>query len=209
MVQAISDFQNQQTGYDAALKAYSMVQRLSLFQYLNPDEPEARPLDARQAATVDCLRAVGSDAIHPRPGGARLLAVHRRKRTVIATRLTRVPAARRRALDVAPAAARGRRGLARERRRASRSTCVSESLLQDLLSAAPSANLMVEVPASWRSTLPTARRCSALHARGSTLLLKGRPLRELPREVLPCFKYSIIDLADERRVGEAAPRRPA
>lgn len=35
MVQGISHFQNQQTGYDAALKAYSMVQRLSLFQYLN------------------------------------------------------------------------------------------------------------------------------------------------------------------------------
>jgi flagellar hook-associated protein 3 FlgL len=35
MVQAISDFQNQQTGYDAALKAYSIVQRMSLFQYLN------------------------------------------------------------------------------------------------------------------------------------------------------------------------------
>lgn len=34
MVQAISDFQNQQTGYDAALKAYAMVQRLSLFQYI-------------------------------------------------------------------------------------------------------------------------------------------------------------------------------
>jgi EAL and modified HD-GYP domain-containing signal transduction protein len=31
-------------------------------------------------------------------------------------------------------------------------------------------------------------------------------LRELPREVLPCFKYSIIDLADDRRVGDnAAP----
>jgi flagellar hook-associated protein 3 FlgL len=35
MVQAISDFQNKQSGYDAALKSYSMVQRLSLFQYLN------------------------------------------------------------------------------------------------------------------------------------------------------------------------------
>jgi flagellar hook-associated protein 3 FlgL len=34
MVQAISDFQTRQTGYDAALKSYSMVQRLSLFQYL-------------------------------------------------------------------------------------------------------------------------------------------------------------------------------
>jgi flagellar hook-associated protein 3 FlgL len=34
LVQAISDFQGQQTGYDAALKTYSMVQRLSLFQYI-------------------------------------------------------------------------------------------------------------------------------------------------------------------------------
>jgi flagellar hook-associated protein 3 FlgL len=35
MVHAISDFQSKQSGYDAALKSYAMVQRLSLFQYLN------------------------------------------------------------------------------------------------------------------------------------------------------------------------------
>ena len=35
MVQAISSFQSQQTGYDAALKSYSMVQRMSLFQYIS------------------------------------------------------------------------------------------------------------------------------------------------------------------------------
>ena len=35
MVQGISDFQNQQSGYDAALKTYAMVQRMSLFQYIN------------------------------------------------------------------------------------------------------------------------------------------------------------------------------
>ncbi len=35
MVQAISDFQNQQTGYDTALKTYAMVQRMSLFQYIS------------------------------------------------------------------------------------------------------------------------------------------------------------------------------
>jgi flagellar hook-associated protein 3 FlgL len=34
-VQAISEFQAQQSGYDAALKTYSMVQRMSLFQYLS------------------------------------------------------------------------------------------------------------------------------------------------------------------------------
>ena len=36
MVQGISSFSNQQTGYDAALKAYSLVQKLSLFNYLSP-----------------------------------------------------------------------------------------------------------------------------------------------------------------------------
>jgi len=34
MVEAISDFQNKQSGYDAALKSYSMVQRMTLFDYL-------------------------------------------------------------------------------------------------------------------------------------------------------------------------------
>jgi flagellar hook-associated protein 3 FlgL len=34
VIQGISDFQNQQTGYQAALQSYAQVQRLSLFDYL-------------------------------------------------------------------------------------------------------------------------------------------------------------------------------
>lgn len=34
MVQALSDFKARQTGYEAALSSYAMVQRMSLFQYL-------------------------------------------------------------------------------------------------------------------------------------------------------------------------------
>ncbi|HMO46110.1 MAG TPA: flagellar hook-associated protein FlgL [Rubrivivax sp.] len=34
MVQALSDFQAQQTGYQAALSTYALVQKMSLFQYL-------------------------------------------------------------------------------------------------------------------------------------------------------------------------------
>lgn len=34
MAQAVTQFQSRQTGYDAALKAYSMVQRMSLFEYI-------------------------------------------------------------------------------------------------------------------------------------------------------------------------------
>lgn len=80
---------------------------------------------------------------------------------------------------------------------------ISVSLLQELLLARPSANLMVEVPAFMAADPANVDALCALHANGSTLLLKGRPLKELPRTVLPCFKYSIIDLADDRRVGEA------
>ncbi len=35
MIKGISDFQNQQTGYQAALQSYAMVQKLSLFNYLS------------------------------------------------------------------------------------------------------------------------------------------------------------------------------
>ncbi len=35
MVQGISDFQNAQVGYEAALKSYAQVQKLSLFNFIN------------------------------------------------------------------------------------------------------------------------------------------------------------------------------
>ncbi len=81
---------------------------------------------------------------------------------------------------------------------------VSESLLQALLQAQPSANLMVEVPAFMAADPANSQAIIRLHASGTTLLVKGRPLQELPREVLPCFKYSIIDLSDERRLAESS-----
>ncbi len=81
---------------------------------------------------------------------------------------------------------------------------VSETLLQDLLRAGMAENLMVEVPAFMAADPDQSDALCALHASGSTLLLKGRPLRELPRAVLPCFKYSIIDLSDDRRVADSS-----
>jgi EAL and modified HD-GYP domain-containing signal transduction protein len=82
---------------------------------------------------------------------------------------------------------------------------LSESLLQDLIHAQPSANVMIEIPAFMASDEANVAGIVALHQRGNALLLKGRPLRELPRAVLPCFKRSIIDLGDDRRIGEPAP----
>jgi EAL and modified HD-GYP domain-containing signal transduction protein len=80
----------------------------------------------------------------------------------------------------------------------------SETLLQDLLRAQPSANLMLEVPAFMAADPALSASILALYGRGNTLLLKGRPRGELPRDVLPCFKHAIIDLADERR-GDSPP----
>jgi len=80
----------------------------------------------------------------------------------------------------------------------------SESLLQDLMKAEPSTNVMIEVPAFMAGEPANIEALHALHKRGNTMLLKGRPLKELPREVLPCFRYSIIELSDDRRATEGA-----
>ena len=82
---------------------------------------------------------------------------------------------------------------------------VSETLLQDLLLAQPSANLMLEVPAFMACDPALSADIQALYARGNTLMLKGRPRTELPRDVLPCFKHSIVDLSDERRSDAPPP----
>jgi c-di-GMP phosphodiesterase len=83
----------------------------------------------------------------------------------------------------------------------------SESLLSDLLRTRPAINLMIEVPAFAAADPANAEALIDLAGRGCALLLKGRPLRELPRQVLPCFRWSIIDLAEERREAGAEPPR--
>jgi EAL and modified HD-GYP domain-containing signal transduction protein len=127
-----------------------------------------------------------------------------RERSVMATRLTVFPARPDAPLDAAALLAAvaevwpdgaGKVSL----------NIVSESLLHDLMLAKPSANLMVEVPAFMATDLAHAEAITGLFARGNTLMLKGRPRSELPREVLPCFKHAIVDLADERRSDSPPP----
>jgi EAL and modified HD-GYP domain-containing signal transduction protein len=128
-----------------------------------------------------------------------------RKRNVTATRLTLFPLRAETRLDVSQLLAAVGEVWPEGGGMASLNV-LSESLLEDLLSAASSANLMIEVPSFMAVNALHSEAIRALHARGVTMLLKGRPLSELPREVLPCFKYSIIDIDDERRVaGSAAP----
>jgi len=81
---------------------------------------------------------------------------------------------------------------------------LSESLLHDILAQQPATHMMIEIPAFMASDPDNSALITNLHANGNTMLLKGRPTRELPREVLPCFKHSIIDLSDDRRVDPAS-----
>lgn len=82
---------------------------------------------------------------------------------------------------------------------------LSETLVQDLIQAQPTPNIMIEVPAFMAGDESQVGAIQELHAKGNVLLLKGRPLRELPREVLHCFKHSIIDFADDRRAQAPQP----
>jgi c-di-GMP phosphodiesterase len=127
-----------------------------------------------------------------------------RERVIAATRLTVFPARPDQPLDAAALLAAVAEVWPEGAGKVSLNV-VSENLLHDLMLAKPSANLMVEVPAFMAADIAHSEAINTLFGRGNTLLLKGRPLTELPRAVLPCFKHSIIDVQDERRSDAAPP----
>lgn len=82
----------------------------------------------------------------------------------------------------------------------------SEPWLRALLARRPPPHVMVEVPAFMTADPEVQASLKALHAAGSTLVIKGRPVSELGRDLLPCFRHSIIDVSEERRdPGQASP----
>ncbi len=82
---------------------------------------------------------------------------------------------------------------------------VSESLLEELMSTEVPTHLMIEIPAFMAIDPAHVDKIRDLHRRGNTLLLQDRPRAPLPRNLLPCFAYSIIDVADEQRDGRSPP----
>ena len=77
---------------------------------------------------------------------------------------------------------------------------VSENLLHDLLQIQIPQHVYIEVPAFMAVDASNSSALLGLYDRGNTLLLKGRPLKELPREVLHCFKHALIEYSDDRRI---------
>jgi EAL and modified HD-GYP domain-containing signal transduction protein len=81
----------------------------------------------------------------------------------------------------------------------------SESLLRECLALMPPAHIMLEVPAFMAADASNEPLLQALHAQGSTLLIKGRPATALPPQVLPYFKHSIIEITEDRRIDQPVP----
>ena len=81
----------------------------------------------------------------------------------------------------------------------------SESVLAELLTVQPSPSLLIEVPKFMACDPVHRESIMTLAANGNGLLLSGRPDHPLPKDMLGCFKYSIIDIADERRADGVVP----
>ena len=128
-----------------------------------------------------------------------------RQRAILATRVTAAPLR----ADTSPDAAALLQALAEvwpaQSNRQVLLNLASEGMLRDAMAATPPVQVWLELPAFMAADGQHTALLQALHARGSTLFVKGRASTELPAAVRDCFRYSIIDLADERRSGVAAP----
>lgn len=85
----------------------------------------------------------------------------------------------------------------------------NEQLLRDVMKQPLPPNVMIEVPAFMAVDPEEFRGLIKLHERGVGLVVKDRPLTQLPSQVLRLFHYAIIDAAEERRDegGEASAAR--
>lgn len=80
----------------------------------------------------------------------------------------------------------------------------NESWLRAVMAQPVPLQFMVEVPAFMAGDAHTVAALHELHARGTLLLLKGRPLRPLPPSVLSCFSHAVVETEEERRALPAA-----
>ncbi len=74
-----------------------------------------------------------------------------------------------------------------------------EGLLSTVMAASPGPHLMVEVPAFMVGDPANSAALQRLHAAGTTLLIKGRPLTPLHPELLALFTHCILEPGEERR----------
>lgn len=79
-----------------------------------------------------------------------------------------------------------------------------ENLLRTVIRALPAPHFMLEIPAFMAVEAELSDNLLNLHAAGSVLLLKGRPVKPLSKEILACFSHTVVDADEERRTSPAA-----
>jgi EAL and modified HD-GYP domain-containing signal transduction protein len=80
----------------------------------------------------------------------------------------------------------------------------SEPWLRAVLGSHPPVHVMLEVPAFMAAQPDCASDLHALRAAGHALMVKGRPVDELPADIRPCFSHALIDV-DDVGAGSASP----
>lgn len=75
----------------------------------------------------------------------------------------------------------------------------TEDWLVAMMQAQPPSHVMVEVPAFLAGEPGFMDSIRQRAAEGLSMVLKGRPLQPLPAELMTCFRYAIVDRADDRR----------
>jgi c-di-GMP phosphodiesterase len=79
-----------------------------------------------------------------------------------------------------------------------------EGLLRAVMAAQPGPHFMLEVPAFMAADAGHTPALKRLRDDGTVLLIKGRPQAPLSADVLALFSHSIVDIADDRRLGQVA-----
>ncbi len=74
-----------------------------------------------------------------------------------------------------------------------------EALLRAVMAAAPGPQWMIEVPAFMAGDPANTAALQQLHAAGTGLLIKGRPLAPLQPGLLALFKHCILEPGEDRR----------
>jgi EAL and modified HD-GYP domain-containing signal transduction protein len=81
------------------------------------------------------------------------------------------------------------------------------TLPSELIELESSRQVWLEVPVSLVESAEGAELITHLHRRGFVLVLGGRPSAALPGNLLPSFRMSIIDFAEDRRLRDTTVER--
>ncbi|MEZ5739454.1 MAG: hypothetical protein R3E68_08365 [Burkholderiaceae bacterium] len=76
-----------------------------------------------------------------------------------------------------------------------------------MLTLAPREDLWIEVPSELVAEENGREFVGVLSTNGFKLVMRGRPLGELPPDLLDAFQMSLIPISQDRRINQSASER--